>query len=89
MRPVYMAVSLPAEFQYPTDDERTQLLQGVVLPTAREHGLSLALMIGVRRGVNPALRSAGDGLGKADITRSGTNVRGISRRQIPGHIPLA
>ncbi len=68
MRPVYMAVSLPADFQYPADDERTQLLQGVVLPTAREHGLSLALMIGVRRGVNPALRSAGDGLGKADIT---------------------
>jgi hypothetical protein len=25
-------------------------------------------MIGVRRGVNPALRSAGDGIGKADIT---------------------
>jgi len=68
MRPVYMAVSLPADFQYPADDDRTQLLRGVVLPTAREHGLSLALMIGVRRGVNPALRSAGDGLGKADIT---------------------
>jgi len=68
MRPVYMAVSLPAEFQYPIDDERTRLLQEVVLPTAREHGLSMALMLGVRRTVNPALRSAGDGLGKADIT---------------------
>jgi len=68
MRPVYMAVSLPAEFQYPKDDERTRLLREVVLPTAKEHGLSLALMIGVKRGVNPALRSAGDGMGKADIT---------------------
>ncbi len=68
MRPVYMAVSLPAEFRYPNDDERTRLLREVVLPTAKEHGLSLALMIGVKRGVNPALRSAGDGMGKADIT---------------------
>jgi hypothetical protein len=68
MRPVYMAVSLPSDFQYPKDDERTRLLREVVLPTAREHSISLALMIGVRRGVNPLLRSAGDGLGKADIT---------------------
>ena len=68
LRPVYMAVSLPADFQYPIEDDRTRLLHDVVLPTAREHGLSLALMIGVRRGVNPALRSAGDGVGKADIT---------------------
>jgi hypothetical protein len=68
MRPVYMAVSLPADFEFPADDERTRLLREVILPTARDHGLSLALMIGVRRGVNPALRSAGDGLGKADIT---------------------
>lgn len=68
MRPVYMAVSLPANFQYPADDQRTRLLRDVVVPTAREHGLSMALMIGVRRGVNPALRAAGDGVGKADLT---------------------
>ena len=68
MRPVYMAVSLPADFQYPAEDARNQLLRDVVMPTASEHSLSLALMIGVRRGVNPALRAAGDGLGKADIT---------------------
>jgi hypothetical protein len=67
MQPVYMAVSLPADFNYPVEDERTRLLQEVVLPTAREHSLALCLMIGVRRGVNPALRSAGDGVGKADI----------------------
>src|SRR5262249_15636647 len=30
--------------------------------------LPLALMIGVRRQVNPALRLAGDGLGRADLT---------------------
>jgi hypothetical protein len=63
-----MAVSLPSDFEYPTDDERTRLLKEVIMPTAREHGLSLALMIGVRRAVNPNLRSAGDGVGKADMT---------------------
>jgi hypothetical protein len=68
MRPVYMAVSLPADFEYPVDDDRTRLLKEVIMPTAREHGLSLALMIGVRRAVNPNLRSAGDGVGKADMT---------------------
>ena len=68
MRPVYLAVSLPADFQFPLEDDRTRLLREVVIPTAREHALSLALMIGVRRGVNPALRSAGDGVGKADMT---------------------
>lgn len=68
MRPLYMAVSLPADFQYPDNDDRTQLFREVVLPTAREHGLSLALMIGVRRSVNPLLRQAGDGVGKADVT---------------------
>jgi hypothetical protein len=68
VRPVYMAVSLPSDFEYPAPDDRTRLLKEVIMPTAREHGLSLALMVGVRRGVNPNLRSAGDGVGKADMT---------------------
>jgi len=67
LRPVYMAVSLPSDFEFPAADTRDALLREVVLPTANSHGLSLAIMIGVRRGVNPALRSAGDGIGKADI----------------------
>ena len=68
MRPLYLAVSLPAEFEFPRDDARTRLLREVVLPAAREHRLAFALMVGVRRGVNPALRSAGDGVGRADVT---------------------
>jgi hypothetical protein len=68
LRPVYMAVSLPSDFDFPAADIRDLLLREIVLPTAESHGLSLAIMIGVRRGVNPALRSAGDGIGKADIT---------------------
>jgi hypothetical protein len=65
--PLYLAVSLPADFKYPHDDARDRLIREVVLPTVRQHNLALTLMIGVRRGVNPALRAAGDGMGKADV----------------------
>ena len=67
MSPVCMAVSLPAEFTFPDTDARDWVLREVALPTAREHGLALALMVGVRRGVNPAMRVAGDGAGRADV----------------------
>lgn len=66
--PVYLAVSLPPDFKYPTDDVRDRLLREVVLPSAKDHGLPLTLMVGVRRGVNPNLREAGDALGRADVT---------------------
>ena len=66
--PLYLAVSLPPDFKFPADDVTTKLLREVVMPTAREHKLAFAAMIGVRRGVNPLLRSAGDSLGKADVT---------------------
>ena len=68
MNPVYMGVSLPADFKFPADDARDRLLREVVMPTAQEHGLAITLMTGVRRRVNPKLREAGDGLGKADVT---------------------
>ncbi len=67
MRPAYMAVSLPDSFVFPAEDARTMLLREAVLPVCRELELPLSLMIGVRRRVNPALRSAGDGSGRADL----------------------
>jgi hypothetical protein len=67
MRPLYMAVSLPDDFAYPAADARARLIREVVLPVAREHSLPFALMVGVRRGVNPALRAAGDGVGRASV----------------------
>lgn len=66
MKPLYMAVSLPDSFDYFADDARNKLIREIVLPTAKAHNLSFALMIGVRRGVNPALQSAGDGVGLSD-----------------------
>jgi len=68
MRPVYMGVSLPAEFKFPSQDVRDKLLREVVLPAAKGHGLAVTLMVGVRRRVNPNLREAGDGVAKADVT---------------------
>jgi hypothetical protein len=67
MRPVYMAVSLPDTFAHPDSDIRGRLLTGAVLPACREFGIPLSLMIGVRYQVNPALRLAGDGVGRADL----------------------
>lgn len=67
MNPVYMACSLPDTFAFPEDSPRGRLIADAVLPVCRERGLPLSLMIGVRRQVNPALRLAGDGAGKADL----------------------
>jgi hypothetical protein len=64
---VYMAVSLPPDFKFPSDDIRDRLLREVVLPAAKDHRLALTLMVGVRRRVNPNLRDAGDGVGRADV----------------------
>ena len=63
----YMAVSLPPDFIYPDDTPRSRVIRECILPAAEEHGIPFALMIGVKRGVNPALKLAGDGVGTASI----------------------
>lgn len=68
MDPLYVAVSLPDDFAWPADDARTRLIREVVLPACRDHRLPFAMMIGVRRRVNPALNDAGDALGRADVS---------------------
>lgn len=65
MKPVYVAISLPETWTF---GEAT-LIREAVLPVCLEHGLPFAMMIGVRRGVNPALKGAGDGSGVADLTQ--------------------
>ncbi len=67
MEPAYMAVSLPDSFFFPMDDVRTRLIRDAVLPSCREFNLPLALMIGVRRQVNPLLKTAGDAVGRSDL----------------------
>lgn len=67
MKPLYMAVSLPDTFVFPGNDLRSTLLADAVFPVCREFDMPMALMIGVRRQVNPRLKLAGDGLGRADL----------------------
>lgn len=67
MKPVYMAVSLPDTFQFPEESLRGKLLRDAIIPSCAEFDLPLSLMIGPRYQVNPALRLAGDGAGRADL----------------------
>jgi hypothetical protein len=68
MHPKYMAVSLPPDFQYPEDSARGRIIEACILPVSREFNVPFALMIGVKRAVNPYLQLAGDGMGKADLS---------------------
>jgi hypothetical protein len=58
----YVMVSMPPDFVYPDRGDGATLLREAVLPHCHEFGLPFALMPGVRRSVNPALRLAGDGM---------------------------
>jgi len=62
----YLMVSLPPEFTYPGDNACARLMETAVLPHCREFGLPFAMMPGVKRGVNPLLKLAGDGVGLCD-----------------------
>jgi hypothetical protein len=42
-------------------------METAVLPHCRDHGLPFAMMPGVKRGVNPLLKLAGDGVAKSNL----------------------
>jgi len=64
---LYMAVSLPPDFAFPEKSPRVRIIEECVLPVAREFNIPFAMMIGVKRNVNPAIRLAGDGVDRADV----------------------
>lgn len=67
LKPVYMAVSLAPDFDVNPEDSRLVLLEKCILPVAKEYNMPVALMLGVRRGVNPDLIIGGSGAGKANL----------------------
>jgi hypothetical protein len=67
MDAVYMAASLPPTFVMPEESTRGFLIRECVLPISQELDLPFAMMIGVKKLVNPGLQLAGDGVGKASI----------------------
>lgn len=68
INPMYMAASLASDFQYPTNHLTTQIIDKVILPVAKERAIPMAMMIGVRRGMNPSLGDGGDGVGVSDVS---------------------
>jgi len=64
----YCMVSLGPDFTFPDPGPAGQLIEHAVLPHGRDLDQAFALMIGVKRSVNPLLRLAGDSVGRADIT---------------------
>src|SRR5581483_6522961 len=64
----YVMVSLPPDFEFPGESEAEQMIEKAVLTHCREHGLPCAMMPGVKRAVNPALRLAGDGVGLTNLS---------------------
>ncbi len=67
MNPVYIAASMAPDFNIEDGSDTAKLILECVLPVAREFKLPFAMMIGVKRQLNPLLRVAGDGVGKADV----------------------
>jgi hypothetical protein len=64
---LYVGVSLPPTFTAPEKSVTGQILERSLLPVCEELNLPLALMIGVKRQVNPQLRMAGDGMGRGSV----------------------
>ncbi len=67
MNPRYLMVSVPPDFAYPARTDAVQLIENAILPHCVERDSAFAMMPGVRHAANPALRLAGDSVGKADL----------------------
>lgn len=68
MDALYLAVSMPGDFRYPADDHRSRMIDEVMIPVLQQQNIPFALMIGVRRKVNPSLGLAGDMSMSSDVS---------------------
>lgn len=64
---VYVGISLPPTFTMPEESVCATLIEKACLPVFRDMNLPFAMMIGVKRRVNPGLTLAGDGVGRGRI----------------------
>ncbi len=69
MNAIYVAMSLPPEFRYPSDSDLAgnRFVSDILMPVLAERGLPFAMMIGCHQQVKPELRDAGDMVGKSDV----------------------
>ncbi len=71
MRPLYMAISLASLGPFMAKAEGAHRVRTVILSLCRELGIPLALMLGVRRGVNPRIGVAADASCLVDLAPLG------------------
>lgn len=66
---IYVAMSLPPEFRFPdpNNSAANRFIRDILMPLCEDLGLPWAMMIGSRLQVNPALKDAGDMVGKSDV----------------------
>ncbi len=67
IEPLYLAASLPPTFRWKDGTVSGQIMEEVIVPFCKERNIPLALMIGVRKLVNPEMRLGGDSLGKCCV----------------------
>ncbi len=67
IKPLYIAASMPNDLKIDDGSDTAKVILDCLIPVARENNLPFAMMIGVKRQMNPDLRLAGDGVGKADV----------------------
>lgn len=69
MQPEYLMASFSYALKFPDEEPYSAgwMLQHVVMPVARKLSLPFAIKCGTRRGANPRLRQAGDGVGVFDV----------------------
>ena len=68
MDALYVMVSLPPDLAFPDSTPLGRLIEGAILPFCAESGLPLALMLGVKKLIQPGLQIAGDGVGRSDLS---------------------
>jgi len=81
MNAQYVMVSLPPDFAYPAKSASARLIEQAVLPFCQEFNLPFAMMPGVKRAVNPALRLAGDGVGVSHMDAYETMIAAHARNK--------
>ena len=79
MNATYLAVSLPPTFDPAGENLTARVLKQCVLPTAAEAGRPMALMIGVKKLLNPHLQLAGDSSARRILVPSSICVRNFRR----------
>ena len=85
----HLMISLPPDYVFPAASIGAQLIERAILPHCREFGLPFAVMPGVKRGVNPQLKLAGDGVGLSNLNMVQNLCAQFPENKLKSHRPGA